>query len=144
MEKWNPGQFRILPDGTVYAKVGTVGNCAGVQGVHARICLTDTLELTFTAVDDPEWDGGEYGPSVPGTALPEGFRQAVLKGVMDAYQESGQHMGVHFELLHSTHHPVDASERMFRHSAWIALTGWLEQREAETFEKPAPNPNQQE
>lgn len=114
------------------------------QKFICNLHLTDTPELTFKAVDDPEWDGDEYGPRVPGTAIPEGFRQAVLKGVMEAFQESGQHKGVQFELLHATHHPVDASERMFRHSAWIALAGWLEQQSAETCEKPAPNPNQQE
>jgi len=124
MKKYN--QFKFLDDGSVYARAGTQTNCGGIAGVHARIIPTETGSLTFSAFQDPEWLGGDYGPEVPGASMPEIYREAAFEGAREAYREFGVSAGLHFELLDALVHMVDANMWKFRDAGWAAMTGWLE------------------
>jgi hypothetical protein len=126
MERWRRDQFTVLNDGSVYVRVGTQTNCAGIAGVHARIVPNETGALIFAASRDPEWRGGAYGPAVPGAAMPEEYRAATFEGAREAYRASGVRAGLHFELLDALAHVVDANERRFREAGWVAMTGWIE------------------
>jgi hypothetical protein len=126
VEQWRQDQFKVLNDGSVYVRVGTQTNCAGIAGVHARIIPTETGALTFAASRDPEWLGGAYGPAVPGAEIPEEYRVATFEGAGEAYRASGVLAGLHFELIDAAAHEVDANERRFREAGWVAMTGWLE------------------
>lgn len=118
-------RFEILSDGTVVARAGTLTNCAGIAAVHARICLSGDRGLSVFPDYDPAWPGNRFGPRVPGAAIPEPLRSAIIAGVATVVQTCGGALGIQYELLDALIDPVDGNQRRFVEAGARSLREWL-------------------
>ena len=122
----NHSEFKLLADGTVYARNGVQTNCGGIAKIHVRITLNSTRGITLLpTVEASKHDEG-YGIAVPGADMPVFFRQAVFKGAQEAFEQSNPDIGICFELLDAFVHMVDGKDSRFQAAGWIAMAGWLE------------------
>lgn len=120
-------RFELADDGTVIARAGTQTNCGGIAAIRVRIGYRNAAGIGLSTLDGADWNGGEYGPHVPGSAMPAALRDAVFEGAARAYEESGLAGGLDFVIIDATVHPVDANVRMFRAAGQEAVSGWISQ-----------------
>ncbi len=121
--------FAMADDGTITARAGSQLNCAGIARIRARITGGDRPGIRLLASEAADWEGGEYGSHVPGSAMPSFCREAVYEGAKGAYAESGLAGGIEIELIDALVHPVDANRRVFRAAGAAAVLGWIERLE---------------
>ena len=121
----------LLSDGTIYARAGTKTTCGGIAGIHVRITPSESGITEFTATEGEGWEGDEYGSEVPGSVVPEPYREAVYAGARQALEDLRPGLAVRFELIDALVHLVDARTSRFRTAGCTAMTGWLELYESE-------------